>query len=554
MNELRNFILVFALSILVLLGFEYFRHKQVQTASPVAVQEKQAQAAIPTPVPDKKVDRAQAILSSKRIPIKTPQLHGSINLKGGLIDDITLINYHETPDPSSNEIALLGPHQSKTAYFCELGWTGQDLSLPTVTWKAHGECLTPLTPVTLTYTTDSGLTFERRFTVDDQFMIQVKDTVTNKGSVAVTLKPYAQIVREGTQQTSGYYILHEGPIGVLNSKLQELNYQKLTDKGPVEETSTGGWIGITDKYWLVALIPPQDASFQSWFRGKMHEGEPIYTSGFSGAALEIRPNQPLDYTYNMFVGAKKLRLLDQYEEKLGFQKFDLAVDFGWFYFLTKPLFYLLEFLNKLLGNLGYAILILTILFKGAMYPLASKSFRSMSQMKRLQPKIEQLKEKYPDDKVKMQQAMMELYRKENINPLSGCLPMIVQAPIFFCLYKVLFVTIEMRHAPFLWWIKDLSAPDPTNIFTLFGLIPWTLPAFFNVGLWPIIMGLTMFLQQKLNPQPTDPAQAKAFMFMPIMLTFFLAQFPAGLVIYWAWMNILGILQQSVMMYHHRQEK
>lgn len=551
MDDLRNFILVFALSILILLGFDYINRKPAPVASHAEVQEKLTPA--PVPVSDKKLERADVLNTSKRIPINTPELRGSINLKGGNIDDMALINYRETPDPTSKEIVLLSPHQSKAAYFCELGWIGPGISPLNIEWQAQGDSLTPSSPIILTYVTESGLKFERRFTVDDQFMIQVKDTVINTGSATVTLKPYAQIVREGGQQTSGYYILHEGPIGVLNNKLQEINYQKLTDKGPVEESSTGGWIGITDKYWLSALIPPQDMPFHSWFKGEMHDNEPIYTSGFSGSSFEVQPGKSVDYTYHIFVGAKKLRLLDQYEERLGFQKFDLAVDFGWFYFLTKPLFYLLEFLNKLFGNLGIAILILTILFKLAMYPLASKSFRSMAKMKKIQPKIEYLKEKYPNDKVKVQQEMMEIYRKENINPLSGCLPLLVQAPIFFCLYKVLFVTIEMRHAPFLWWIKDLSAPDPTNIFTLFGIIPWSLPAFFHVGLWPVVMGLTMFLQQQLNPQPTDPAQAKAFLFMPIILTFLLAQFPAGLVIYWAWMNILGILQQSVMLYQHRND-
>ncbi|MEI8295068.1 MAG: membrane protein insertase YidC [Alphaproteobacteria bacterium] len=559
MNEQRNLILTIVLSILILVGFHYLYERPRQIA--IVPQQTSAQAPQASSAPQAsphqattQLERPEALATNERISIKNPQLHGSINVQGGILDDIALVNYHETPDVNSNEIMLLNPRQSKTSYFCEFSWLGNGMKLPDAQtiWQQKGGYLTPDTSVVLSYDNGEGLMFERTFSVDDQFMFQIKERVTNTSGSVVSLKPNAQIMRLGTPETGGYYILHEGPLGVINKKLVEYDYQKLLDKSSIEQASEGGWIGITDKYWLVALMPPQNATVSMWFRGeKATTTDPRYITGFSGPALEIQPGESSEYTYHLFTGAKKLHILDEYEKKLGVQKFDLAVDFGWFYFLTKPLFYLLEYLSKLLGNLGLAILAVTVIFKAVLYPLAAKSFRSMAQMKRFQPQMEVLKARHKDDKIKLQQEIMELYRKEKINPLSGCLPILIQAPIFFCLYKVLFVTIEMRHAPFFGWIHDLSAPDPTTLFNLFGLLPWTPPSFLMIGIWPILMGATMYLQQKLNPQPADPAQAKALMFMPFFLTFLLAQFPAGLVIYWAWTNILGITQQWLMLRAHK---
>jgi YidC/Oxa1 family membrane protein insertase len=559
MNEQRNLTLAVVLAILILMGFHYLYERprqlaimpqEIAAAATPQASSTTAPLQAPTPPPQTtQLERPEALAVNKRIHIRNPQLHGSINVQGGILDDIALVNYHETTETNSNEITLLSPRQSKTGYFFEFSWLGNGQKLPDIqtTWQQKGNELTRDTPVILSYDNGDGLIFERTFTIDDQFMFQIKERVTNAGRSPASLKPCAQIMRQGTPQTGGYFILHEGPIGVINKKLVEFDYQKLLDKSSIEQSSIGGWVGITDKYWLVALIPPQHAEVNTWFRGGKSNADPRYITGFSGPLLEVQPGESVEYTYHLFTGAKKLHVLDMYEKNLGIQKFDLAVDFGWFYFLTKPLFYVLEFLNAFLGNLGLAILALTILFKAVMYPLAAKSFRSMAKMKKFQPQMEQLKERYKDDKLKLQQEIMELYRKEKINPLSGCLPMVIQAPIFFCLYKVLFVTIEMRHAPFFGWIHDLSAPDPTTLFNLFGLIPWTPPSFLMIGVWPILMGLTMYLQQKLNPQPADPAQAKALLFMPLFLTFLLAQFPAGLVIYWAWTNILGITQQWLML-------
>ena len=364
----------------------------------------------------------------------------------------------------------------------------------------------------------------------------------NNGSEEIKLQPFGRVTRVGTPQTSGYYILHEGAIGVVEDRLKEFDYSKLTKEKEVIQASKGGWVGFTDKYWLVALVPDQNLSVQTRFSGTEAE---MYRAEINNGEHILKPGTSLDYKQHLFSGAKVLRLLDAYEEKQGFKRFDLAVDFGWFYFVTKPLFYVLEFLHQLLGNLGVAILILTVFVKILFYPLANKSFNSMARMKIMQPQMEKIKQKYANDKMRMNQELMELYKREKINPMSGCLPMLIQAPIFFCLYKVFFVTIEMRHAPFFGWIHDLSAPDPTSFFNLFGLLPWDAPSFLVIGALPLLMGATMILQQRLNPQPVDATQAKIMLIMPLMFTYLFASFPAGLVIYWAWSNILSIAQQML---------
>jgi YidC/Oxa1 family membrane protein insertase len=396
--------------------------------------------------------------------------------------------------------------------------------------------------------------FEQVITLDKNFMFTIQQRVVNEAGEVLTVSPYGVISRTGTPDILGFYILHEGMIGVFDEVLEEVDYSDLIEDGLVKpaqkQSTTGGWLGITDKYWLTALVPDANETVQTSFTGDRANNRDRYQADFLTDAKSIAPGQTLEVTNRLFAGAKETVLLDSYQDNLGISNFDLAVDFGWFYWLTKPIFYGIHFLNGVLGNFGLAILALTLGIKLLFFPLANKSYRSMSKMKLLQPKMMDLKERYGDDRQKLNMEMMELYKKEKVNPLSGCLPILLQIPVFFALYKVLFVTIEMRHAPFYGWINDLSAPDPLGLLEGFGMFPWEVPAalaIVNIGIWPLIMGLTMFLQQKLNPAPADPIQAKVFMFMPIMFTFILGGFPAGLVIYWAWNNSLSILQQYVIM-------
>ncbi len=559
MSEQRNLVVAIGLSLAILIGFNFFyeKPKYAEAIHHAEIAKNTSLNSAITADKDsgpafevsKVVDRSQALSTESRIIIQTPKLHGSINLKGARLDDITLAEYHETTDPKSSEIMLLSPQNTKGAYFADFGWQGQD-KLPdaNTVWKVKGDAnITAVTltcehPVTLTFDNGAGLRFERTFSVDENYLFTINDKVVNSGHEEIKLQPYGRVTRVGTPQTSGYYILHEGAIGVVQDRLKEFDYSKLIKEKEVIQTSTGGWVGFTDKYWLVALVSDQSLSVQTRFSGTEAE---MYRAEINNGEHVLKPGASLDYKQYLFSGAKVLRLLDAYEEKQGFKRFDLAVDFGWFYFVTKPLFYVLEFLHQLLGNLGVAILVLTVFVKILFYPLANKSFNSMARMKIMQPQMEKIKQKYANDKMRMNQELMELYKREKINPMSGCLPMLIQAPIFFCLYKVFFVTIEMRHAPFFGWIHDLSAPDPTSFFNLFGLLPWDAPSFLTIGALPLLMGATMILQQRLNPQPVDATQAKIMLIMPLMFTYLFASFPAGLVIYWAWSNILSIAQQML---------
>jgi YidC/Oxa1 family membrane protein insertase len=375
--------------------------------------------------------------------------------------------------------------------------------------------------------------------------------VKNSGSTPVSLLPYALISRTGTPQVGGYYILHEGLIGELGGSLREVKYSSLEPGKPTDYNSTGGWLGFTDKYWLTALIPPEDATVKARFTRVVEGGVDRYQSDYLGSEITVPADGTAATSTRFFAGAKEVNLLDAYA-KSGIPHFDLAIDFGWFYFLTKPIFLTLQFFYGLIGNFGLAILLLTLLIKLAFFPLANKSYAAMSKMKLLQPEMQKIRERFPDDKARQQQEIMAMYKKVGANPLAGCLPIVIQIPVFFSLYKVLFVTIEMRHAPFFGWIHDLSAPDPTTFINLFGLIPFTPPEaiahFVAIGAWPLLMGVTMYLQQKLNPQPVDPVQARMFMLLPIVFTYMLSAFPAGLVIYWAWNNLLSIAQQWAIMH------
>ncbi len=578
MIDNKNLILAILLSVAILFGFEYFfatmyPKDEVAPPPPTSDQTAPAEPGAPSgpgvapvaPPTDRLTpgaptatgsiapgqDREAALAAVPRVRIETPSISGSIALVGARIDDIKLKNYRETVDPASPQITLLSPPQARDTYFAEVGWgaagSGVDVPGPDSQWTADRDTLTPDDPVTLTWTNDAGLRFSRTVAIDDNYMFTIIQSVENTGDDAVTLFPYSLVSRHGTPRTSGFFILHEGPIGVFNGTLKEVDYSDLQSEGVISQTSTGGWIGITDKYWLAAVIPPYDAAIEARFVHHRGDNIDIYQTDYTGAPITVAPGATVEASSRIFAGAKRARLLDHYAETYNISNFDRAIDFGWFYFLTRPLFFFLMYIQDYVGNFGVAILVLTVVIKLLFFPLANKSYKAMSQMRRLQPEMLKLRERFGDDKMRLNQEMMALYKREKVNPASGCLPMLIQIPVFFALYKVLFVTIEMRHAPFFGWINDLSAPDPTSIFNLFGLIPIDLPQFLTIGVWPLIMGLTMYLQQKLNPQPPDPMQAKIFMMLPIIFTFMLAHFPAGLVIYWTWNNVLSIIQQWVIM-------
>jgi len=494
--------------------------------------------------------REAALAEQPRVRIETPRLHGSIDLLGARLDDLTLATYHETVDPKSPEVVLLTPPGTQDPYLAEFGWVAASPDVkvpePRTRWTETGGPLTPNHPVTLTWDNGQGLVFTRTISVDKDYMFTLHDAVRNNSTAPVKLLSYGLISRTGTPHVAGYYILHEGLIGYLGGSLQEVKYSSLTPGTPIDYPSNGGWLGFTDKYWLTSLIPPQDEAIKARFTHTLDEGVDRYQVDYLGPEVTVAPDGTAASSARFFAGAKEVNLLDAYKDS-GIPLFDRAIDFGWFYFLTKPIFLVLQFFDQILGNFGLAILLLTLCVKLIFFPLANKSYNAMSKMKLLQPEIQKLRERFPDDKARQQQEMMALYKRVGANPLAGCLPIVIQIPVFFSLYKVLFVTIEMRHAPFFGWIHDLSAPDPTSFANLFGLLPFSPPHILMIGAWPLIMGLTMFLQQKLNPQPVDPVQARMFMLLPVVFTYMLAAFPAGLVIYWAWNNLLSIGQQWAIM-------
>ncbi len=570
MLEQRNLILAIVLSVAILFGFQYLYEKprikeqqarqaaQQQTAGETADTAPVAPGATDATVPGAAapqvaaVSRQDALAAIPRIQIKSPRLSGSITRTGGRIDDLILTDYRETLAEGSPAITLLSPVGGKLPYYAEFGWTpalGESAPLPgrDTIWLADREVLTPGAPVTLSWDNGQGLIFERVFALDEDYMFTVTQRVTNNGDNPVNLLPYGLISRHGTPKTTGFYILHEGPLGVLNETLKEVDYDELSDSGRIEEKSTTGWVGITDKYWLTVLIPDQKVNYAASFNHRLAGDKDIYQIDYLRDPIQVAAGGTAKIEDRMFAGAKESALLDHYRDDEGVTRFDLAIDWGWFYFLTRPIFVAIDYFYGILGNFGLAILLLTVLIKLLFFPLAQKSYTSMSKMKKLQPEMLKLRERFGDDKQRLNQEMMALYKREKANPASGCLPIMIQIPVFFALYKVLFVTIEMRHAPFYGWIKDLSAPDPTTVFNLFGALPYTPPDFLMIGVWPLLMGGSMFLQQKLNPQPADPIQAKIFLFMPLFFMFLLANFPAGLVIYWTWNNVLSIAQQWVIM-------
>jgi YidC/Oxa1 family membrane protein insertase len=492
--------------------------------------------------------RSEAINDSDRIKLENQNIKGSISLKGGIIDDIIFKNYKENLK-EENKVVFLSPKNSPKEYFVETGWASGgnekiNLPLDSTVWKVKGNStLTPTNPVVIEWNNNDGLIFQKKIQLDQKFLFTITQSIKNNSNKSFQFYPYAQITRNSKPEGRQIYILHEGFIGVFGEELKEKDYGDIEDEN-FSINSNKGWLGITDKYWLTAIVPEKEKEFKAEFTSKNKK----YRANYIIKDVNIlNPGSSVTNTVKTFVAAKEVSVIDDYAEQLGIEKFDLAIDWGWFYFFTKPLFFIIDYFFKLTGNFGWAIVIITALVRLIFFPLANYSFKSMAKMKILQPEMVRLKELHKNDKVKLQQEMMALYKREKVNPVSGCLPVLIQIPFFFAIYKMLYVTLEMRHQPFFGWIKDLSERDPTSIFNLFGLIPWDPPTFLMIGAWPILMGISMYLQQKLNPTPPDPIQAKIFMFFPIFLTIILAPFPAGLVVYWTVNNILTITQQWIIM-------
>ncbi len=569
----KNFIVAIVLSVLIIVGWQVafppakppVNGTQQTTTQPGAPQAPAGQpgpAGVQPgpgagPAQQPVVSRPEALAQSPRVTFNTAELVGSISLKGARIDDVQLVKYRETIDPKSPPVPVLSPVGSAHPYYAEFGWSSSDPAIkvpgPDSLWTADNQTVAPGKPVKLTWDNGQGLIFGLTVSIDQFFMFDVQQSFENKTDKPVTLFPWSLVVRYGEPHAEGMYILHEGPYGVFNGTLKEFSYSDFKGNKQQKLATTGGWLGITDKYWMATLVPDQKAKLDASIKQTGAGADLKYQIDYVGAGVAAAPGATVTTDSRLYAGAKIVRVIDDYETKYSIDKFDLTIDWGWFWFFTKPLFWLLEWLYVQLGNFGLSILVLTVIVKLVFFPLANKSYAAMSKMKALQPEMEKLKERYGEDRQRMNQELMQLYRREKVNPAAGCLPILVQIPVFFALYKVLYTTIEMRHQPFYGWIKDLAAPDPLTILTGFGLFSWHVPDFlhfFNIGLWPIIMGITMYLQQKLNPQPTDPVQARVFQFLPILFTFMLAPFSAGLVIYWAWSNILSIAQQYMIMRRH----
>jgi YidC/Oxa1 family membrane protein insertase len=492
------------------------------------------------------ISRNEALNETKRFKFENDSIKGSVSLKGSIIDDLTFKKYTiKLNEP--NPVVLLNPKKTNDGYYLETGWAtnNKNIEMPNsdTLWVISGNSnLAPNNPVTIEWVNKQNIIFKKKFSIDNQYLFTVDQSVINNTKNTYSLYPYGQIVRNQSPETQNFFILHEGLVGVFDDQLVEKDYDDIEDK-KYSITSKSGWLGITDKYWITTLIPSKNQDFRADFEYK----NKFKANYIATTSLELTPQSEKSSSTKLIIAAKEVSIIDGYSENLEIDKFDLVIDWGWFYFLVKPLFFVVDYFFKISGNFGIAIILITICIRLAFFPLANYSFRSMAKMKVLQPEMTRLKELHKDDKMKLQQEMMALYKKEKINPVSGCLPILIQIPFFFAIYKMLFVTIEMRHQPFFGWIKDLSERDPTSLFNLFGLIPWDPPSFLIIGAWPCLMGFSMYLQQKLNPAPPDPIQAKIFMFFPIFLTVILAPFPSGLVVYWTINNILTMAQQYVIM-------
>ena len=564
--DTRNLIAAICLSMSVLIGYQILfgepTQQNVKKEQQLVDKNNEPSIELPKDNNTSLTEVTKKTRNIDRINIVNDELEGSISLLGARIDDLVLKNYRKTLDPESDQIRFLKKIDEREPFFIQFGWSSPNKDkVPNgnSVWKSSKNSLDPNNTVTLTWNNGEGLNFSQIISIDDNYMIKVIQKVKNETNNSVNLYPYGLIRRSGEPKTTDFFVLHEGPLGVFDGSLKEHSYSDLKETGQkgmsIKTEENGGWIGITDKYWMAALIPDQNTNSNFTFRYVNNSAS--YQTDFLGELSKIPANGEIEIISRVFSGAKKLNLLDKYEEDLKIKNFDLAIDFGWFYFLTKPFFYALSWANNILGNFGLAILAITVVVKIIFFPLANKSYKSMARMRVLTPQLQQLRERFGNDRQKMNMEMMALYKREKVNPAAGCLPILVQIPVFFALYKVLFVSIEMRQAPFFGWIKDLSALDPTSIFNLFGLLPYStdfLPDFLNLGIWPLLMGATMVLQQRLNPKPPDPVQAQIFAWMPVVFTFLLATFPAGLVIYWTWNNLLSIAQQWIITRKINKEK
>ena len=564
--DTRNLIAAICLSMSVLIGYQVLfgepAQQNVKKEQQLVDKNNEPSIELPKDNNTSLTEVTKKTRNIDRINIINDELKGSISLLGARIDDLVLKKYRKTLDPESDQIRFLKKIDEREPFFIQFGWSSPNKNkVPNgnTVWKGSKSSLDPNNPVTLTWNNGEGLKFSQIISIDNNYMIKVIQKVKNETNNSVNLYPYGLIRRSGEPKTTDFFVLHEGPLGVFDGSLKEHSYSDLKETGQkgmsIKTEENGGWIGITDKYWMAALIPDQNTNSNFTFRYVNNSAS--YQTDFLGELSKIPANGEIEIVSRVFSGAKKLNLLDKYEEDLKIKNFDLAIDFGWFYFLTKPFFYALSWANNILGNFGLAILAITVVVKIIFFPLANKSYKSMARMRVLTPQLQQLRERFGNDRQKMNMEMMALYKREKVNPAAGCLPILVQIPVFFALYKVLFVSIEMRQAPFFGWIKDLSALDPTSIFNLFGLLPYStdfLPDFLNLGIWPLLMGATMVLQQRLNPKPPDPVQAQIFAWMPVVFTFLLATFPAGLVIYWTWNNLLSIAQQWIITRKINKEK
>ena len=552
--DFKNVLMAIVLSTIVLIGWAtFFEAPIIEQEVPEKQITKNQDDSSPSVTDEDKeikneITRDDVINNTKRVSIENENIKGSISLKGAIIDDIIFKNYKEKLGGQEN-VTFLNPRNASKEYFIETGWASsgsENIKLPVLDtiWKIKGNSrLTPNNPITLEWDNGDNLIFTKKIELDDKFLFKITQNIKNKSNKSYQFYPYAQITKKGKPDGMQIYILHEGFLGVFGDELTEEDYDDI-DKEKFTINSSKGWLGITDKYWLTAIVPEKGKEFKAEFVSKNEKYRANY---IIKEASILNPDSSISNKINTFVAAKEVAVIDGYAEKLNIEKFDLAIDWGWFYFFTKPLFFIIDYFFKLTGNFGLAIVIITALVRLIFFPLANYSFKSMAKMKMLQPEMLRLKELHKGDKAKLQQEMMALYKREKVNPISGCLPVVIQIPFFFAIYKMLYVTLEMRHQPFFGWIKDLSERDPTSVFNLFGLIPWDPPTFLMIGAWPILMGISMWVQQKLNPTPPDPIQAKIFMFFPIFLTIILAPFPSGLVVYWTVNNILTIAQQWVIM-------
>lgn len=556
-KDKRNLIIFVLSSLLLWFAFEHF------VIGPRMAAVKQQQAIAEQAAPQSKVDaevatkiipRAEKIASTKRITLSSNELVGSIPVVGNRIDDISLKNYF-TELKGTEKVILMSPSDTDKPHYAETGWLSDstDVKMPNKdsVWTVKGnDTLTPSTPVTVTWSNGAGLTFEKTYKIDEHFMLSITQKATNTSGKDIALYPYSSLTRKGLPENHGKGFGYEGPMGYIADELQEIKYNTLEEDGIKKFTSLTGWIGFGEKYWLAAILPPQMEQSTFTFQATPNLKDPtqnIYQVDVRGEKETVAPGKSVEETLNLFVGAKQIKLLDEYEDKLGVKHFDLAVDFGLLYFLTKPLYFLLILFNGWVGNFGVAIILLTFVVRGAVYPLASKSYRSFAGLKKVAPKMAEIKERYGNDKPRLHQELVKLYETEKVNPMAGCFPILLQMPIFFAIYKVMSIAVEMRHAPFFGWIHDLSAHDPLTVFNLFGLLPFTPPSFLMIGPWSLLMLAMMLFQKHLNPPPTDQIQKDMANFMPWIMTYVLSSFASGLVIYWAISNLLSVLQQAYIM-------